>query len=187
MFELGWPTILVALFFMLVTQLMFVHNLTQKKNALKITENNYERKRRLNTDVRNITCSGQRLQLKRTQTVLSNNYQKVFSRDNKDNKFYFGRGDIQFCDRFDAVFSARESSQIVSSAYIPTNDVYFGHVECLVVKSPQMEFCNETDHNVGWTFAVYCAPEYRGKGLPPQMIRKAMQHLSAFVACVCTY
>ncbi|ETO06889.1 hypothetical protein RFI_30501, partial [Reticulomyxa filosa] len=160
MSELGWPTILVALFFMLVTQLMFVHNLTQKKNELKTTENNDERKEDstqayeislvpdkgcalffnwLSTETDGTILKnmgiwelyGKGIELKRMQTVSPNNYQKVFSCDNKDDKFYFGRGDVQFCNRFDAVFSIRESSQIDSSAHTPTNGIYFGHIEYL--------------------------------------------------------
>ncbi|ETN97860.1 hypothetical protein RFI_39667 [Reticulomyxa filosa] len=126
MSELEWPTILVELFFMLITQLMFVHNLTQNKNELKITETNDERKEDpaqtyeislvpdkgcafffnwLNTEtdgtiLKNVgiwKLYGKGIQLKRMQTVSPNNHQKVLLRNNKDDKFYFGRSDVQFC------------------------------------------------------------------------------------------
>ncbi|ETO36843.1 hypothetical protein RFI_00219 [Reticulomyxa filosa] len=111
-----------------------------------------------------LTFTFLKLELKRIQTVSPNDYQKVFSLDNKNDKFYFGRSDVQFCNRFDAGFSVREFSQMVSSAHTPTNGIYFGHVECLVVKSPQMEFYNETDQ----FWVDFCS----------------MQHLSTFVAYV---
>jgi len=116
---------------------------------------------------------GHPLILEKVQTA-PNNYAIRFGGKNEKDMFYFRRGVIQFCDRFNAVFRKHGSNE----------KLYFGHIECIVVKSPHLEYCNETNHNVGWLFAVYCAPEYRGKGLGLEMVRKAVQHLKAHVKCV---
>ncbi|ETO09047.1 hypothetical protein RFI_28341 [Reticulomyxa filosa] len=123
------------------------------------------------------------MELKRMQTVSPNDYQKVFLLDNKDDKFYFGRGDVQFCDRFDAIFSVRESSQMVSSAHTPTNRIYFGHVECLIVSYYKWNFAMKLITMLGGSLLILC-PRVSWEGFVTTNNSKSSATLECF-CCVC--
>ncbi|ETO21504.1 diamine N-acetyltransferase [Reticulomyxa filosa] len=117
---------------------------------------------------------GNPILLEKIQKAPEENYPKRFSGDDEKSMFYFRRGTIQSCDRFNAVGKNNDTNK----------EFYFGHIECIVVKSPHMEYCNETNKNVGWIFAVYCAPDYRGTGLSVAMIGQSLEYLRRFVKCV---
>ncbi|ETO27100.1 hypothetical protein RFI_10035 [Reticulomyxa filosa] len=120
---------------------------------------------------------GKPISLTKLQSAAKTNFPQRFDIQDESHEMYFRRGVVQSCDRFYGVLEVTKDSK-------EKTDLYFGHIDCVVVKSPQMEYCNKTDQCVGWILTVYCPAEYRGKGVATKMIEKALGHLRGFVKCV---